>query len=134
MGFFHFLAGAWSFLVPSAEAQVLKDIGDRGPGVEDMWDEICDILPFCEVGRAAPALLSLKISSFLLRMIGGVAVLVLIYAGIRLIASRGNEEDQTEAKKIVLYALLGVVLAIVADVAVNYALSLFAIAAGGAGS
>ena len=86
-------------------------------------------VPFCSVGTGAPALLFLKISGFLLMMIGGVAVAALIYAGIKIILSRGQDEGMSEGKKIAMYALLGLVLAIIADALVLYVVQLVNVAA-----
>ena len=112
-----------------AHAQVLQNVGTANPGVSSMWKTICATMPFCSIGTGAPALLFLKITGFLLVMIGGVAAAALIYAGIRIIMSRGQDEGMSEGKKIATYALLGLVLAIIADAVVLYAVQLVNIAA-----
>lgn len=125
MSLLHFLLG----FIPTAYAQVLTSIGTASPGVSGMWEAVCSTVPFCGVGRNAPLVLGLKIINFLLMMIGGTAVAVIIYAGIKLIISRGNDEGLTEAKKIAGYAAAGLILATVADAVVNYAIYLVNIAA-----
>ena len=94
--------------IPTAYAgAVLKGVGTANAGVATMWNEICSVMPFCDVGTNAPAFIALKLMGFILTFIGGAAVAVLIYAGIRIITSRGNEEGLTEAKKIVDDAYCG---------------------------
>lgn len=47
------------------------------------------------------------------------AVVVMVYAGILLIADMGNEERAEKAKKIILYAIAGLVVIGVAAIVVN---------------
>lgn len=92
--------------VDVAHAQV-----GSGPGVDEMWSTICSTLPFCELGTGAPAYFSQKIVTFVFPLIVAAAVCVIIYAGIKMIT--GGEEGFTEAKTIIRYALVGIVLSIV---------------------
>lgn len=128
MRFFDALLG---FVIPSVHAggAVLKGIGGGNPGVNTMWDMICSALPFCTLGTGAPAYFAARVVGFLLEIIGGLAVAILIYAGIILIASRGSDEKFTEAKKIAMWALVGLVLAIIADGVLNYVISVINAAA-----
>ncbi|OGJ56099.1 hypothetical protein A2706_02120 [Candidatus Peribacteria bacterium RIFCSPHIGHO2_01_FULL_51_35] len=125
----HALLSLIGSLISVAHAQVLQNVGTANPGVASMWATVCSTVPFCSVGTGAPALLFLKISGFLLMMIGGVAVAALIYAGIKIILSRGQDEGMSEGKKIAMYALLGLVLAIIADALVLYVVQLVNVAA-----
>lgn len=116
--------------IPAAYAgSVLTGVGSANTGVAAMWLEICSVMPFCAVGTNAPLLVGLKLSFAILMFIGGAAVAVLIYAGIRIIISRGNDEGLSEAKKIATYAVLGIALAILADAIVLYAIGLVNLAA-----
>lgn len=121
MNSFRFLIG---FLIPSASAQVVSNIGNSNQGVKSMWQTVCATVPFCGVGRNAPALIYTKVTHVLLLFIGGVAVAVLIYAGIKLTISRGNDEGITDAKKIAMYAIGGLILAAIADAVVLYVIAL----------
>jgi hypothetical protein len=94
--------------------------GETHPAVIQMWGTVCDVLPFCNVGANAPILFASKIVSFIFEIITGIAVLVLIYAAIKLIISQGNDEALGEAKKIGLWALGGVALSITAQAVVLY--------------
>lgn len=116
--------------IPTAyAASVLTGVGSADPGVAAMWSEICSVMPFCTVGTSAPLLVTLKLTGVILLFIGAAAVAMFIYAGIRIIISRGNEEGLGEAKKIAMYAALGIALAILADAIVYYAIGLVNLAA-----
>lgn len=111
MAFFHPLIG---FLIPKAHA-ILSDVGSGGAGVDGMWESICSTLPFCGLGAGGPEFIVFKILDFIFAIIAGAAVLVIIWAGLKLIFAAGNEEAQGEAKKIILYALGGLILAILGE-------------------
>lgn len=81
-----------------------------GPGVDEMWSTICSTLPFCDLGTGAPAYFSQKIVTFVFPLIVAAAVCVVIYAGIKMIT--GGEEGFTEAKTIITYAVIGIILAV----------------------
>lgn len=113
-------------LIQSAHAVTLEQIGSAGPGVSQMWNTIIGTFPHTSAGNGALALIALRIISFVLSLIGGAATAVMIYAGIKMVMSRGQDEGLSEAKKIALYALLGVILALLADVIVFFVCSFLA--------
>ncbi len=127
MSFFHFLSGLF---IPAAYAMSIDNFGTANAGVSSMWADICSTVPFCDIGNTAPTVLGLKIVNFILQMIGGVAVAVLIYAGIKMIISHGNDEGLSDAKKISLYAGLGLIFAMIADAVVQYGINIIEAAAG----
>src|SRR5680860_1628636 len=53
-----------------------------------------------------------KVSNTLLFIIGAIAVLMLIYGGIRYTISGGDTKAVTDAKNTILYAIVGIVVAI----------------------
>ena len=57
-----------------------------------------------------------------LYVIGAVSVLMLIYGGIRYTISGGNEKDVTAAKNTILYAIIGIIVALLAFAIVNFVL------------
>ncbi len=120
-----------NLLTPVAHAVVLNNAGTWSPnggpnmGVISMWTTICSTLPFCNVGAAAPVFFLGKVIRFIFLAIGGVAVCVIIYAGLTLVTSQGNDEVWTEAKKIIAYALGGIVLAILGNAVVTYVIVTF---------
>ena len=56
-------------------------------------------------------------------VIGAVAVLMLIYGGIRYTISGGDEKAITAAKNTILYAVVGIVIAVLAFAIINFVLS-----------
>lgn len=113
MEFFHPLIG---LLVPKAHA-LLNSVGSGGSGVDAMWSSICNTFPaaFCNLGEDGFAYVASMIIDFIFAIIAGAAVLVIIWAGIKMIFAAGNEEATGEAKKIIMYALIGLVLALLAE-------------------
>ena len=61
-----------------------------------------------------------KITNIALFLIGAVAVLMLIYGGIRYTVSGGDAKNVTAAKNTILYAIVGIVVAILAYAIVNF--------------
>lgn len=55
-----------------------------------------------------------------LYIVGAVSVLMLIYGGIRYTISAGNPEDVKNAKNTVLYAIVGIVVSLLAYAIVNF--------------
>lgn len=95
--------------------------GQPNPAVEGMWNKICSTLPFCDTaGPQAFVTFTQKLITFVLSTIGVAAVSVLIYAAIKIIMSQGNDDGITEAKKIAMWALGGVILAILGNTIVLY--------------
>lgn len=66
-----------------------------------------------------PTPLLTKVIRFLLYMIGAVAVLFLVYAGFQYILAGGDEAKAKDAKKIILYSIVGVLVALVSLILVG---------------
>jgi len=66
-----------------------------------------------------------NISNTALFVLGAIAVLMLIYGGIRYTTSGGDEKAITTAKNIILYAVVGIVVAILAYAIVNFVVGQF---------
>lgn len=81
-----------------------------GPGVSEMWEIVCSTLPFCDLGTDAPAYFSQRAVNFLFPLIVAAAVCAVIYAGIKMIT--GGEEGYGEAKTIIWYTALGLILSL----------------------
>lgn len=60
-----------------------------------------------------------NITNYLLYIIGTICVLVLVFAGFTYVASAGNEGEIGKAKNRITYAIIGLVVAIIAWVFVN---------------
>lgn len=62
----------------------------------------------------------INVTNTLLFIIGAIAVIMLIYGGIRYTASGGNADAVKNAKNTILYAIVGIVVAVLAFAAVNF--------------
>jgi hypothetical protein len=109
-------------IVPEAHAVVLNTWSNN-PAVQSMWASICSVVPFCNLGLTAPGYFAAKVISFVFSLIGGVALLVMLWAGIQIIFSVGEEDKIGEARKLIQYALGGLVAAILGYSAVPYVVS-----------
>ena len=67
-----------------------------------------------------------KVTNVLLFVIGAVSVVMLIIGGIRYTVSQGDQNAVTSAKNTILYAVIGLVVAILAYAAVNFVITSFA--------
>lgn len=63
------------------------------------------------------------ITNAALFLIGAISVLMLIYGGIRYTISAGDSKAVTDAKNTILYAIIGIVVALLAFAIVNWVLS-----------
>ncbi len=105
-------------VLPHAQAKNIETLGVGAPGIAAMWQVITATFPHTDVGEEGVTFLALKIIDFILKSIGALAVLMIIYGGIRIIVQ--GEEGMTEGKKIILYAVIGLIAAIMADAAVIF--------------
>ena len=113
------------------QAAAIEQLGSGAPGIDAMWGELKGIFPHTDIGSGGLAFVVLMMTNFILRFIGGVAVLMIVYAGIRMIMSVADENAHTEAKKIVMFASIGLILAIGADAIVLYVMNVVRMAVGG---
>lgn len=109
-------------LIPKAHA-FLEEIGTAGPGVGSMWSQICGSL-FCTFGGSSGDqtvfALVRKVTNFTSMVIGGAAVAIVVYAGIRMITAQGKDDQVAEARKMIIYALVGLGLAIIMPAVVSF--------------
>ncbi len=63
------------------------------------------------------------ITNTALYLIGAISVLMLIYGGIRYTTSMGDAKDVESAKNTIMYAIIGVVVALLAFAIVNFVLT-----------
>jgi hypothetical protein len=67
-----------------------------------------------------------RITDVMLFLIGAISVIMLIIGGIRYVLSGGEQAKVAEAKNTILYAVIGVVVAILAYAVVNFVIGSFA--------
>lgn len=65
------------------------------------------------------------ITNVLLFIIGAISVIMLIIGGIRYVVSGGDQAAVTSAKNTILYAVIGIVVAILAYALVNFVITSF---------
>ncbi len=65
------------------------------------------------------------VTNVLLFIIGAVSVIMLIIGGVRYTISQGDSSAVTSAKNTILYAIIGIVVAILAYAAVNFVITSF---------
>src|SRR3989344_3303522 len=79
----------------AAHANVLRTLMVSGPGAGGMFGKICNVA-FCNTaaGSGIQSVVAVVRATtfFISSIIGGTAVAVLVYAGIRISMSRGNEK------------------------------------------
>ena len=78
--------------------------------------------PSCD-GSATPIFKT--ITNVLLFIIGAVSVIMLIIGGIRYTVSAGDSSAVTAAKNTIMYAIIGIVVAILAFAVVNFVIGAF---------
>jgi hypothetical protein len=66
-----------------------------------------------------------NIVNILLYIIGAISVIMLIYGGIRYTISGGDSSAVTAAKNTILYAIVGLIVAVLAYAIVNFVLGVF---------
>lgn len=67
----------------------------------------------------------LTVTNVLLFLIGAIAVIMLIYGGFRYTTSGGDSSSVTAAKNTILYAIVGIIVAIVAYAVVKFVIVQF---------
>jgi H+/Cl- antiporter ClcA len=119
MSFLSFLIG---LIVPVAHAGNLDTWGAENSGVAAMWSMIRSTLYTQDDPVAG---LSESAIGFVFPLVGACAVLVVLYAGIKMIWGRGKDDSVTKAKDMIFYALMGVVLAVLAATIVGFVSNVF---------
>lgn len=73
-------------------------------------------------GKSLPEIVAFIINVFSW-IIGAVSVIMIIYGGFRYIISGGDSNGVTAAKNTILYAIIGLVIVVLAQVIVNFVLT-----------
>ena len=89
----------------------------------------CQMVPAAHGGKDQPADLFgdagifTRVSNIMLFLVGAIAVIMIIFGGIRYVVSGGNSSQVQGAKNTIMYALVGVVVALLAYAAVNFVIN-----------
>ena len=70
-------------------------------------------------GQGSIRQLALQIVNFFLGFLGIVAVMMIIYGGFLYVTAAGNDEKVGQAKKIIMYAVIGIIIILVSFAIVN---------------
>ncbi|HVW66841.1 MAG TPA: hypothetical protein VHA78_03870 [Candidatus Peribacteraceae bacterium] len=119
----HLLATIIGTLIPTAFAQGAQTQLSQGSGVSQMWSMICSVLPCSVAGTSGTGLIAYfagRIVLFLNSLIGVVSVILVIYAGIKIISSHGNEEGVSQGKNILRYVAIGLLLYVLAFAIISF--------------
>ncbi|MFZ1360795.1 MAG: hypothetical protein WAS27_02100 [Candidatus Saccharimonadales bacterium] len=120
-----------SLLLPPAPAQAAFDQGMAGGARSAQGkDQQGDAETLFGDGSGEGGIFK-TITNVLLFLIGAVSVIMLIVGGIRYVVSGGDSTAVQNAKNTILYAIVGVVVAILSYAVVNFVITSFA-ANGGA--
>lgn len=65
----------------------------------------------------------ISVVNYLLGFLGLVAVLFIIYAGFTMVTSQGDEEAVTNARKMIIYAIIGIIIIFLSFTIVNFVAS-----------
>ena len=88
-------------------------VTDRASAADpNVWGIYCNTFGACGGGKTFLMDLAGRTATFIFQLVGGGAVLSVLYGSVRLVF--GGEGAKDEAKKIIQYALGGLVLAIMA--------------------
>jgi hypothetical protein len=77
----------------------------------------------CGKGQTDITKLIKSVVTLLSTLIGVAAVIMIIFAGFRYITSGGDSNRVSSAKSTIIYAVIGLVIAVLAQVIVNFAVS-----------
>ena len=64
-----------------------------------------------------------KVTNILLYIIGAVSVIMIVYGGVRYVISGGESGAVTNAKNTILYAVVGLIIALLAYAIINFVLN-----------
>jgi hypothetical protein len=74
------------------------------------------------------------VTNVMLFVVGAISVIMIVIGGLRYVVSGGNSANITTAKNTVLYAIVGLIVAIMAYAIINFVISSFVPGIGGGGT
>lgn len=107
-----------------ANTPTLTNWGTQGPnanpGVQSMWNTISGTVHININAQDLVHALTGGIVHLIFTFISGASALLIMYAGIRMIAARGKDDEYSQGKTIITWALVGLVLSLLANVVVTF--------------
>lgn len=98
----------------STEAVMLSAIGVQ----HVLAANIGDVPDTGGPGDLAGALQS--VINFIMLLLGSIAVLVIVIAGVRMIVGGGDEGERSKARDAIIYAVVGLIIVLIASAIVNF--------------
>jgi len=112
VGFVTSIALMMSTMVPAVNAQGFISQGDNPQAVSTATG-----------GQGSFRQLALTIVNFFLTFLGLIAVVMIIYGGFLYVSAAGNQEKIESAKKIIMYAVIGIIVILLSFAIVNTVLT-----------
>ena len=109
-------------VAPSVSAVGLKTGADSAKGDDQSPCLFSETEPGCKAGQTP---IFKTITNVLLFIIGAISVIMLVIGGIRYTVSAGDSSAVTAAKNTIFYAIIGIVVAILAYAVVNFVIGAF---------
>ncbi|MDR1032908.1 MAG: pilin [Candidatus Nomurabacteria bacterium] len=72
-----------------------------------------------------------QVTNTILFIVGALSVIMLIYGGLRYIISGGDSKKVTDAKNTIMYAIIGLIIAVLSYAIINFVIRAFADQGGG---
>jgi hypothetical protein len=116
------ILSSFTGFIPTAQANTpqLPQWGNSNAGVQSMWTTITNTvyvnIPADDVLHA----LTGGIVQLIFTFIGGASAMLIMYAGIRMIASRGADDEYTQGKTIITWAIVGLILSMIANAVITF--------------
>lgn len=112
------ILGLLAFNIVPALAQTGTGVGVGAPEAISNRD-MPEVIGSLTGGETSVRDLARTILNFLLGFLGFVAVLMIIYGGFTYVTAAGEEQKLGEAKKIIMYAIVGVIVILLSFAIVN---------------
>jgi hypothetical protein len=117
------ITGIFILLPMFAQAQTQQNVFDRARGKLNIIGGITEFGTTAETGDVGLYDKIATVVNIVLGFAGILAMIYVIYAGIKWISAQGNEEEVKTAKRIIRDAVIGIAVIFLAYVAVNFVIS-----------
>lgn len=89
---------------------------------ESVYTQYCEATGFehCSAGSSLVKLIAWRAAFFVFELVGGLAVIAIIWGMMKMITSGVNEQGKEDGKTIIKFALIGLVLSFIASVASRF--------------
>jgi hypothetical protein len=108
------------WLVPAAHAASPDDFF-----MKDLWVIFNPVAGSACLPDEVVECIALRLANFVAQFVWAGCVIAIIWGGIKIASSAGNDEGRTQGKAIVTTAMIGFALALTADVVIDWARTAF---------